>query len=385
MKRWEERTLFQQLLIILSFIFGLVLLYLLIHVLGIAYTIGIFLLVLLPALCVYQIVVEYKQKMHKRKSLQIPCQRKKSEKSKPLKLTTKEKFIVIFGTIFIIISILVSVKFQSIKIFFLLLIFLFLVFILAFSLIRTIKEIYFCLINIFTKRKNLFFQIIKGIAFAIYEVWIIGFMLPFVILPLTETDQLIKLSQIRFPLGTPRGLAIDSKGHIYYMSGIYSRIQVYDKNGRFLRGWFFLAPGPVNTPRQMIIDNKGKLHVEKGYYEENGVIDYDRKMYTVFSPEGKLVKKHSKKFADTKIPNAFERKDKEGNIYQIKHKFFIPNIFKTLPSGKTSLLISDPFYLKFINQPFPNAICLIIILSIYHFWNYLKKKRNRDLKAASKN
>ncbi len=50
-------------------------------------------------------------------------------------------------------------------------------------------------------------------------------------------------SGFEMPLGDLESVAVDAEGRIYTSAGFYSRIQVYDRTGQFLRGWFVDAGG----------------------------------------------------------------------------------------------------------------------------------------------
>ncbi|MHC4213377.1 MAG: hypothetical protein ACYSWP_08410, partial [Planctomycetota bacterium] len=106
--------------------------------------------------------------------------------------------------------------------------------------------------------------------------------------------------------------------------------------------------------------------------------DPDRKVYSVFSTTGELLEKRSETFSYTKIPDVFERKGPEGNIYKVKGRLIFPKVVKITPSGKEVVLISDPFYLKFINAPLPSfaGILLIGVLSeLRYFWRKKRKAK----------
>ncbi len=78
----------------------------------------------------------------------------------------------------------------------------------------------------------------------------------------------------RFPLNDVSGFDVDKEGRIYIAIQDYSRIQVYDKSGKFLNGWpvpsgygifrIWLKNNQLNvvtsrTEKHLVYDNKGKL------------------------------------------------------------------------------------------------------------------------------
>ena len=63
---------------------------------------------------------------------------------------------------------------------------------------------------------------------------------------------------IEFPLGEPEGIAVDAAGRVYLGLQFYHRVQVYDAEGRFLRGFFVNSGGGVFRIR---INSEGRLDV----------------------------------------------------------------------------------------------------------------------------
>jgi hypothetical protein len=60
------------------------------------------------------------------------------------------------------------------------------------------------------------------------------------------------------PLGELRSIAVDSHGHIYCGLEFYGRVQVYDRDGHFLRGWFIDGHG---KPFRMRMNARDELEV----------------------------------------------------------------------------------------------------------------------------
>lgn len=175
-------------------------------------------------------------------------------------------------------------------------------------------------------------------------------------------------SKIRFPLGLPGAIAVDSKGRVYCTLQWYRRLQVYDNEGQFIRGWFVSIP--ANFPI-IEVDENDHIHVEtaasKGYY-------------AIFSSDGVLLEKRSKDFYEKKWSGFLETKDDAGNIYRIKDAWFFPKIVKISPSGKEAVVISDPFYLWLMKAPFPTGAFILAAMAIggiMELREWIKRKKRK--------
>jgi hypothetical protein len=77
------------------------------------------------------------------------------------------------------------------------------------------------------------------------------------------------------PLGDITGFVVDSQGNIYFGSGFYQRIQVYNKKGQFIRNWNVEAFGgtySINiTEKDNILINLARSD-EQIIYDKNGNI-----------------------------------------------------------------------------------------------------------------
>ena len=72
-------------------------------------------------------------------------------------------------------------------------------------------------------------------------------------------------TQARFPLAHLDAIAVDSRGQIYCLSLFYCRVQVFDEEGNFVRGWF--VPIPKGLFR-MMVDDQDNLRIAA---RKNGV------------------------------------------------------------------------------------------------------------------
>ncbi|MHC4213709.1 MAG: hypothetical protein ACYSWP_10095, partial [Planctomycetota bacterium] len=280
MRSWKEKTLFQQLAIILSLICGLLLFYSLLRVLSPWQLFGIIIFItIFPAFFAFlfrEVILKTKQRPNLRDSEKSPLRLGVSRPNKERKLTFKEQLVVGIGTILCMLAIISVVYYEMIKTFFLWVLLIVMALVILITIFRTIDDLLrerrsHKIVPTGLPVLSIVWKILKSVyiwgCFFVCWIWIIVFLSGFFAAGLSETGRLMVSSSIRVPLGIPGGIAIDSESRLYYMANFYNRIQVYDKNGNFLRGWFFPRPGNQSATTQMIIDDDGYLHVEADYYE----------------------------------------------------------------------------------------------------------------------
>ena len=162
-------------------------------------------------------------------------------------------------------------------------------------------------------------------------------------------------SKIRFPFSTPMAIAVDSKERVYCLSRYYNRLQVFDSEGTFLRGWF------VNIPKgayYILIDNDDNLRVATSTWGTNLFFDIDGNLLSKTSTSN-----FSKEFEKV---GPTETTDTVGNYYREGYEIFSHKIIKTSPSGEEIVLICNPFTLWFMAVPFPAfALLMVSILLLF--------------------
>ena len=77
-----------------------------------------------------------------------------------------------------------------------------------------------------------------------------------------------------FPIGHCLGFAVDSQGRIYTGSGFYNRVQIYNSEGRYLRGWpigtsFGKRVAPKNGANQPIYPIRMRGKASKNARQRN--------------------------------------------------------------------------------------------------------------------
>ncbi len=151
---------------------------------------------------------------------------------------------------------------------------------------------------------------------------------------------------IRFPMVNIVGIQVDEEGLIYCADKFYSRFQVFDADGHFVRGWLV----PNLKGRLIAITEKG--NVQSSYISRGTVYTY--------SPEGRLLSKGVPP-PGSKSPQKPQLvfQDRHGNEYHAISNSLSWRIEKTSAKGK-EILISEPFNLWLIRIPLPGMALLLI-------------------------
>jgi len=198
----------------------------------------------------------------------------------------------------------------------------------------------------------------------------LGFIIPLLTYPLAIMGVQWCSSTLRFPLGLPGEFAVDSKGNIYCTSSPYDRLQIYDKDGKFVRGWFV----PLRTGgNRVILDSKGNIHVRTQHQNEE---------YAVFTIEGEFLKKYKKNSREEDTSYFVEAQDNAGNVYKVRSPWVFPKIVRIAPSGEENVVVSDPIHLWFIKSPIPSAAAIFGISIAYSIRKFFKKKSKATEKVV---
>ena len=155
-------------------------------------------------------------------------------------------------------------------------------------------------------------------------------------------------SNLQFPLGTESKavIALDSQGRLYYATEAYKRIQVYNEQGEFIKGWF--APIIAEQDWDLYIDKQDLIHVT-----------YNQKDYT-YTPAGELFSIIEKQKNASETTSDRTVMDNRNNLFQINNVFWRPCITKISQDNKTSIFILEPFDLWLIKAPLPVIIFFLI-------------------------
>lgn len=161
------------------------------------------------------------------------------------------------------------------------------------------------------------------------------------IFPLRPYGWPLVSNKVRLPLSQPFWIAVDSTGLIYVIEQYVPRVQVYEPDGKFVRGWFV----QVYVASGLEIDDNDHLHIITST-GTNPVYDkYGRVLEVIKGPT----------WTDKFGSYFWSTQDRFGNTYKIRKYPFLysAKISKISPSGEESVAIADPFPLCFLAWPTP--------------------------------
>jgi hypothetical protein len=157
-------------------------------------------------------------------------------------------------------------------------------------------------------------------------------------------------SWIKFPLSAPEVVLVDNSGDIYCLSKFYNRLQVYDKNGNFLKGWFIDLPA-------------GSFKILEDTDNNIRVVSANNSFISVFDKNGYFLRKSQRPDFDEKF-YANEVKDSFGYFYKIRNPFFYPQIIKISNSGEISVVTGQSFGHWMVTMPVPGFVFLMVMIII---------------------
>ena len=165
------------------------------------------------------------------------------------------------------------------------------------------------------------------------------------------------------PLGHVTSIVVDNRGDIYIGLGFYSKVQVYDSKGNFLRNWQVEAGGGTFamdlTPEQNILVSvaRGRNQI---LYNQYGIILSRNKI------KGDTTETHQ--FDVTSY------KTQEGILYDIKG-WVIPKVTRLLPPKQ--VVIKQNVFLQLIRGPFPAWMWLGIGTAL-RFLNQRREEQSQN-------
>lgn len=144
------------------------------------------------------------------------------------------------------------------------------------------------------------------------------------------------------PLSIVDSIAVDGNQNIYCGSIFYSRIQVYNKNGKYLRGWHVNA----NQGAFIVRSNENSIQVDS--------FRNQKRFY--YNTNGKVLK--TEEFQDLNIgydPSVPQTSDRYGNEYSLNGRLISPKVEK-IESRASITVVHTPWYLNLILFPFPCVV-----------------------------
>lgn len=153
-------------------------------------------------------------------------------------------------------------------------------------------------------------------------------------------------SCLRMPMSNIKGIHVDDVGFVYCADLFYSRIQVFDNEGNFIKGWL--------TPRL-----RGAIRLSANDEGEVQIINESKDTIYTYSAEGKLLSRWPITGPTTVSIPKLVCQDQHGNEYRATSSMLSWRIEKTSGGGK-EVLVSDPFSLWLIRFPLPGVALVLI-------------------------
>ncbi len=146
------------------------------------------------------------------------------------------------------------------------------------------------------------------------------------------------------PIGHCLGVVVDHQNRIYLGEGFYGKIQVYDSEGNFLKGWPVDAAGGVFRMR---LSDQNKLEVAT--VRTNRLLTYDANGQLLETKEnvGRDLYDEWSQVDECKY------QDREGNLYEYQNILTFPRVIKTSPTGHKSVIVSTSIRQWLFTGPFP--------------------------------
>lgn len=229
------------------------------------------------------------------------------------------------------------------------------------------------LIHSLTKNHSLSEKIITNIFSVLFISFILigpaSVLLYFFCMGASSVGLHLASSNIEFPLGEIKDMAIDKHQRLVCYTRFHHRIQIYTTDGEFLNGWFVDASTHgVNID----IDDNNNIHVMT-----HGDIHY------VFAFGGKFISKEKgngfyNPFKNYNRNKNRENKDAQGNSYYYREKIFRTQIIKVTPLEEEIIIATEPFYALPFRLPFPGFLFVIltaIIMALLKVFDRKTKKK----------
>ena len=167
-------------------------------------------------------------------------------------------------------------------------------------------------------------------------------------------------SKVRFPAGYTKVIGIDRKGHIYCADRMYCRIQVFNKDGSFVIGWFVPIKGKYSGVVRFFIDENDQVHL----VNRNKTYIYDSlgNLLTV-NPTNAGLEGYS-------VEKKEIVKDNSEILYKSVNKVFSRWQLVKVEGKKEIVLTSEPLSLWLVGGFFPSFPLTIISILL---WSLLKR------------
>lgn len=184
-------------------------------------------------------------------------------------------------------------------------------------------------------------------------------------------------SRIRFPLGEVSSMITDAKERLWVYSTDLSRLQIFDQQGDFIRGWFVSSVSPNPGTSEMHIDPNGHMHLIL-VSDDHYMFDAVGNLLNHSKEEGVWKKFHNKDAA------CAEYTDDKGNVYIKRGGIICPRIVKINATGEETIMVSEAFY----TLPFRGKYVLacffglpLTIIAVTILWSR-KRRTKQSIESA---
>jgi hypothetical protein len=156
----------------------------------------------------------------------------------------------------------------------------------------------------------------------------------------------LSLQSVEFPLGDVQDIAVDSGGNILLALGFYGRIQLYDSQGRFQRGWSARASGGAFTVSFRGADIVASYAVRRG----------STLLFDLMGTRLDDAEEHS---FHERLTGAGSIHAPDGGTIIVRSRFLWPTLVHER-DGITSTLVSGPWYWRPFTGPVPTWLLMVV-------------------------
>lgn len=167
------------------------------------------------------------------------------------------------------------------------------------------------------------------------------------------------------PLYDPEGIVVSESGNVFCGLMWSQRVQVYSKNGVFIKGIPIAAAGGTF---KLKLDSQNHLNVATArndmlyIFDENGILLSKKEIIDIYDSFDSI--------------DQYCFFDRNMSKYAIKNSFAFPHIVETSPKGKSKTIVHISFLYWLFMMPFPGILFVLIgVLTLN--WMYNEKFRRR--------
>jgi hypothetical protein len=169
---------------------------------------------------------------------------------------------------------------------------------------------------------------------------------------------------LEMPLGYAEGVIKAKTGLIYVGLQSYSRVQVYDSSGKFIKGKFIDGGGGLFRIK---LDENGLVNVYNNRKQKHFAFDKEARIIVEDQYTGNV-----DDYVNDKQANLFIEND--SSVYYVSLGLIYPEVIHKNASGKQHTIISQPLYIWIFGWPLPALLIGILGGAIFNRED--KKKQN---------